>query len=414
MDERKSFQICKHQVMQAYKLVKENRGAGGIDGVDFEAYDKNLKDNLYKLWNRMSSGSYFPKPVRGVEIPKKNGKKRLLGIPTIEDRIAQMIVRLEFEPMVEPIFYEDSYGYRPGKSAIDAIGITRKRCWKYPWLIEYDIVGLFDNINHEKMIKAVRKHTDEKWIILYIERFLKTPIILPNGEKKERPAGTPQGGVISPVFANLFLHYAFDTWISKVYPGNPWARYADDGVIHCRTEQEAQKILLELGERFRDCGLEVHPGKSKIVYCKNDKSLAEKEHTSFDFLGYTFRSRHARNKQGIFFNTFTPAVSKEAAKVFREKIRRVIKGTQSISLEKLAENINPIVRGWMNYFMVYRSREARKEIDYVNQILVRWIKKKYKTVRRNWGKAWRMTARIAKSTPELFYHWQKGIKPTTG
>jgi RNA-directed DNA polymerase len=339
---------------------------------------------------------------------------RLLGIPTIEDRIAQMVVRLEFEPMVEPIFWEDSYGYRPNRSAIDAIGVTRERCWKYPWVIEYDIVGLFDNIDHELMMKAVRWHTDEKWLTLYIERFLKAPIILSSRERKERTSGTPQGGVISPVLANLFLHYAIDTWLTRNHPGNPWVRYADDGVIHCRTKLEAEKLLLALSQRMRECGLEIHPEKSKIVYCKSDRFQGEHVNESFDFLGYTFRSRSVRNKEGAFFNTFTPAVSKSSAKAFREKIRATVKGMHSIALENLAEHLNPIVRGWMNYFMVYRSREARKEIDYVNQILVRWIKRKYKTTRRNWGKAWRMLARLAQSTPSLFYHWQRGIKPTIG
>ena len=233
MQEGKSFQISKHQVLQAYKCVKANKGAGGIDGINFEEYEKDLKNNLYKLWNRMSSGSYFPKPVKGVEIPKKNGKMRLLGIPTIEDRIAQMVVRLTFEPIVEPLFYDNSFGYRPNRSAIDAVGITRERCWKMPWLIEFDIVGLFDNIDHTMMMKAVMWHTDEKWVILYIKRFLRTPIVMNDGELKERSSGTPQGGVISPVLANLFMHYAFDTWISRKYPQNPWVRYADDGVIHC-------------------------------------------------------------------------------------------------------------------------------------------------------------------------------------
>ena len=195
MKEGKSFHISKHQVMQAYKCVKANKGAGGIDGVDFEIYEKDLKNNLFKLWNRMSSGSYFPKPVKGVEIPKKNGKIRLLGIPTIEDRIAQMVIKLTFEPIVEPIFYNDSYGYRPNRSAIDAVAVTRERCWKMPWMIEYDIIGLFDNIDHDKMMKAVKWHTDEKWVLLYIERVLKAPMVMPSGDVKERTFGTPQGGL---------------------------------------------------------------------------------------------------------------------------------------------------------------------------------------------------------------------------
>jgi len=323
-------------------------------------------------------------------------------------------VRLEFEPLVERIFLEDSYGYRPNRSAGDAIGVTRERCWRYPWLIEYDIVGLFDNIDHELMMRAVRHHTDEKWIILYIERFLKAPIMLPSGELKERDSGTPQGGVISPVLANLFLHYAIDVWLTREHPENPWVRYADDGVIHCRTELEARRILQELSDRLKKCGLEIHPEKSRIVYCKSDKFKGDHENTSFDFLGYTFRTRSARNKQGVFFNTFTPAVSKDSAKAFREKIRALVKGTHNISLEKLAELLNPVIRGWMNYFMVYRPSEAQKEINYVNHVLVRWIRKKYKRIRRNWGRAWRMLLRSAQTTPRLFYHWQRGIRPAIG
>ena len=246
MGERKSFEISRHQVLEAYKRVKANHGAGGIDGVSIEEFEKDLKNNLYKIWNRMSSGCYFPEAVRGVEIPKKNGKKRLLGIPTIGDRVAQMTVRMSLEPLVEPIFCENSYGYRPKRSAIDAIGVTRERCWKTPWVLEFDIKGLFDNIDHELLMKAVRKHTDSKWVILYIERFLKAPIRMPDGTIQQRECGTPQGGVISPVLANLFMHYAFDKWMEKKFPANQWVRYADDGIVHCRTKEEAEYIAREL------------------------------------------------------------------------------------------------------------------------------------------------------------------------
>lgn len=414
MQEGKSFHISKHQVLEAYKCVKANRGAGGVDGVDFETYEKDLKSNLYKVWNRMSSGSYYPKAVRGVEIPKKNGKTRLLGIPTIEDRIAQMVVRISFEPKVEPHFYGDSYGYRPKKSAIDAVSVTRERCWKYPWLIEYDIVGLFDNIDHEKLMKAVYKHTDEKWVTLYISRFLKAPIVMPSGEVEERNSGTPQGGVISPILANLFMHYTFDRWISKNYPKNPWARYADDGVVHCKSKEEAEEILENLKSRLLECGLEIHPQKTKMVYCRSDKFNGRHENESFDFLGYTFRTRLAKSKNGSFFQTFSPAVSDSAAKSFRDKIRTIRRGCKNLSLEEYAREINPIVRGWMNYFMKFGSREARKQIDYVNMSMVRWLTRKYKRIKRSKGKAWRMLARLSKAQPELFYHWTIGIRPTIG
>lgn len=414
MKEGKSFQISKHLILEAFKRVKANKGAGGVDGIDIESYEKNLKDNLYKLWNRMSSGSYFPKAVRGVEIPKKNGNNRLLGIPTIEDRIAQMAVRLVFEPKAEEVFYEDSYGYRPNKSAIDAISVTRERCWKIPWVIEYDIVGLFDNIDHEKMMKAVEHHTDEKWIILYCERFLKAPMQLPSGEIVKRTSGTPQGGVISPVMSNLFLHYAFDRWISKTYPLNFWVRFADDGIVHCRTEKEAKEIMEALKARAKECGLEIHPEKSKIVYCRSDHFNGKYENESFDFLGYTFRRRYVKSRNGKFFNTFSPAVSRSSAKSFRSKIKECRLQCRTKSILGLAELFNPIIRGWTNYFMQFCAREARNTIDYVNKTLVQWIKGKYKTVRRSEGKAWRMLSRIAKSNINLFHHWKMGIVPMIG
>lgn len=416
MKEGKSFEISQHQVLEAYKRVKANKGAGGIDGVDFEEFEKDYKNNLYKLWNRMSSGSYFPKAVRGVEIPKKNGKKRLLGIPTIEDRVAQMVVRMNFEPIVELIFSSNSFGYRPNRSAIDAIGITRERCWDMPWIIEFDIKGLFDNIDHDLMMKAVKKHTDNKWIILYIERFLKAPMKMPNGNIEQRGAGTPQGGVISPVLANLFLHYTFDMWMEKSFRRNPWARYADDGVIHCQTKEEAGRILEKLKERMKDCKLEIHPEKTRIVYCRSDRNNREdkQEHESFDFLGYTFRKRFARSKIGHFFNAFTPAVSKSASQGFRDKIKEIRRNNKIATIYKIAEIMNPIIRGWANYFTKFCSSEARKSLDYVNHSLVRWVRRKYKTIRRSKGKAWRYLARLAKIEPNLFYHWQKGIIPSIG
>lgn len=414
MKEGKSFEISQHQVLEAYKRVKANHGAGGVDGINFTEFEKELKNNLYKLWNRMSSGCYFPVAVKGVEIPKKNGKKRLLGIPTITDRVAQMVVRLNFEPLVEPIFCKDSYGYRPNCSAIDAIRVTRERCWKMAWLIEFDIKGLFDNIDHELMMKAVHKHTDSKWIILYIERFLKAPMMMPDGTIKERNSGTPQGGVISPVLANLFMHYAFDRWMEKQFPQNPWARYADDGVIHCRTKEEAEQLLGTLKKRMLACKLEIHPEKTRIVYCRSDKYPERHEHESFDFLGYTFRRRLVKSKSGNFFNSFTPAVSKSAGLHFRDSIREIRKDNKILSLEELAEIMNPVIRGWSNYFSKFRASEARKILDYVNLTLIRFIRFKYKTVRKSEAKAYRYLIRVARAQPDLFYHWQMGIRPTIG
>jgi len=265
MDKTKSYEISKHVVMEAFQKVKDNKGAAGIDDESLEAFEANLKNNLYKIWNRMSSGSYFPPPVKAVEIPKKSGGRRMLGVPSVADRVAQMVAKIYFEPKVEPYFHKDSYGYRPRKSAVDALKVTRQRCWDYDWVLEFDIKGLFDNIDHKLLMKAVRKHTDNPWVILYIKRWLTAPFQMFDGTVKERTKGTPQGGVISPILANLFLHYAFDRWMDKNHPGKPFARYADDGVAHCKSKTQAEELHISLRERFLACGLELNPEKNP--YC---------------------------------------------------------------------------------------------------------------------------------------------------
>ncbi len=266
----KPFMIEKRQVYEAYKAVKSNKGVAGVDGQTIEQFEADLGGNLYKIWNRMSSGSYFPPPVRAVTIPKKSGGERILGVPTVGDRIAQMVVKQLIEPDLDPIFLPNSYGYRPRKSALDAVGVTRERCWKYDWVLEFDIKGLFDNLPHELLLRAVQKHVKCKWALLYIERWLTAPMEK-EGLLIERTRGTPQGGVISPILSNLFLHYAFDLWMTRTHPGLPWCRYADDGLVHCRSEQEAEALKAELQARLAECGLEMHPTKTKIVYCKDGK-----------------------------------------------------------------------------------------------------------------------------------------------
>lgn len=415
MEEGKAFKITKKEVWQAYKSVKANRGAGGIDRIDFDKYEENLGNNLYKLWNRMSSGSYFPKPVKGVEIPKKNGKKRLLGIPTIDDRVAQMTIKNRIEPVLEPVFYNDSYGYRPNKSAIDAIGTTRERCWKMSWVLEFDIVGMFDNIDHEKLMRALKKHVSEKWILLYTERSLKAPMIMPNGDKIERTKGTPQGGVGSPIWSNLFMHYCFDRWMSVNFQGNPWARYADDGLVHCISKKQAEYIQSKLKKRLQECGLQMHPEKTKIVYCRSERFDEEKhENEKFDFLGYTFQTRWIKGSNGVFMKAFSPAVSKEASQRLRSKIKQIIKQNATASIEQLTVLINPIVRGWLNYYRVFFKSRADKEANYINFALVGWIRRKYKSVQKSRKKAWRKLVNWAKYNKGLFYHWQLGILPTSG
>ena len=334
LDKPKPFDISKVLVWEAYRQVKANKGGAGVDRESLEEFDKKLSKNLYKIWNRLSSGSYFPPSVRGVEIPKKQGGTRLLGVPTVSDRIAQMTIKLMFEPEVEPHFLEDSYGYRPNKSALDAIGVTRKRCWSYDWLIEFDIRGLFDNIDHELLMKAVRCHTDNKCILLYIERWIKAPIELVDGTIRDRNSGTPQGGVISPILSNLFLHYAFDTWMTRNHPESVWCRYADDGICHCKTKEQAEALLLKLEQRFKDCKLEIHPEKTKIVYCKiGNHNKDYQGNTSFVFLGYEFRARRAENRNTkTVFTGFLPAISAKAEKSILEKVRSLhIKGRSDLS-----------------------------------------------------------------------------------
>lgn len=407
MSKTKPFTIPKDLVVEAYKLVKVNAGAAGVDQQSLTDFDKDLKNNLYKIWNRMSSGTYFPPPVKAVSIPKKQGGTRILGVPTVSDRIAQMVVKLMFEPTVEPHFYPDSYGYRPNKSALDAVGVTRQRCWQYDWCLEFDIKGLFDNIDHELLLKAVRKHTDNKWVILYIERWLRAPMQLPDGSLVQRTKGTPQGGVISPVLSNLFLHYVFDAWMTKHHPEAPWCRYADDGLVHCRTETAAQRILAELKERFEACDLELHSTKTKIVYCKDGRRKGQYSQEEFTFLGYTFRCRmvKCRARNSLFLG-FTPAASKEAQKSMRaETRRRGFRNRTELELEDIANMYNPVLRGWIQYYGCYHPTALHSVLRHFNKTLVEWAMRKYKKLRGRKTKAGIFLEKIAEREPQLFVHW---------
>jgi RNA-directed DNA polymerase len=415
MDKTKSYKISKHIVVEAFRRVKANKGAAGIDDESLEAFEASLKNNLYKIWNRMSSGSYFPPPVKAVEIPKKTGGKRILGVPTVADRVAQMVAKIYFEPTVEPHFHPDSYGYRPGKSALDAVAITRQRCWKYNWVLEFDIKGLFDNIDHELLMKAVRKHTNNPWVILYIQRWLVAPFHMPDGTIKERTKGTPQGGVISPVLANLFLHYAFDMWMERNHPSNAFARYADDGVVHCSSLEEAEQLHKSLKERFAQCGLELHPEKTRIVYCKDDDRREEYPDTKFDFLGYTFRPRRSKSKYGKHFINFTPAISNKAKKAIRQTIRgwrMHLKPDKT--LEDLSRMYNPIIRGWINYYGRFYKSELYSVLRHLDRALVRWVVRKYKKLYRHKRRATHWLGQIARREPNLFAHWRLGIRPAAG
>ena len=404
MEKPKPFNISRELVLEGFKKVKANKGAAGIDNQSLEEFEKDLENNLYKLWNRMASGSYFPPPVRAVEIPKRAGGKRLLGIPTVTDRIAQAVAVLAIEANIEKYFHEDSYGYRPGKQALDAVGKTRKRCWEYQWLLEYDIKGLFDNINHEKLMKAVRGHVKEKWALLYIGRWLTVPIQYKD-RLEARTRGTPQGGVISPLLSNLFMHYVTDEWMKRNHANVPWARYADDGIMHFRTREEAASMLEQLGKRLKECDLELHPEKTKIVYCGKEK-LNEKR--SFTFLGYTFQTRRAASsKTGEIFTSFLPAISKEKTKEIRAEIRRDnIRARADLSIEQIAEWYNPKIRGWYNYFGKYYPSKLVKLWKYINKVLALWARSKYKNLRTSRIKAMNLIKRIQAEKENLFFHWK--------
>lgn len=408
----KPFVISKHRVFEAFRLVKANAGSAGVDKQSIAAFEENLKDNLYKLWNRMSSGSYMPPPVRAVPIPKKSGGERLLGVPTVSDRIAQMVVKLEFEPAVEPHFLPDSYGYRAGKSALDAIGETRKRCWDNDWLIEFDIKGLFDNIPHDLLLKAVEKHTDSVWIRLYVKRWLTAPMQMPDGTKIPRAKGTPQGGVISPILANLFLHYVFDKWLERHFPHVVWCRYADDGLVHCKTEAQAVALLQAVRQRFEQCGLELHPVKTKIVYCKDGRRTKCYPNTSFEFLGYSFRRRGCWvGKEQRMILGFTPAVSPSSLKAMRTKIRKSrLRERTDLSLAEIAGWLNPIMRGWLEYYGKYTRSAMYAIVRHVNKALGRWATRKFKSLRCRKIGATEFVERCMKRNPGLFVHWREGMK----
>ena len=409
MNPRKPFEIPKEIVWEAYKRVKENKGVYGVDEVSIQDFEINLKGNLYKLWNRMSSGSYFPSAVRTVEIPKKDGSKRPLGIPTVADRIAQTAVKMILEPKVEPHFHSDSYGFRPKKSAHEALGVTRQRCWRYDWVLDVDIQGFFDNLDHTLLMKAVRKHTDSKWIHLYIERWLKAPAQAPDGTQVIRDKGTPQGGVISPLLANIFLHYAFDEWMRRNYASIPFERYADDIVVHLKSQAQADMLKCALTQRLAECRLELNPQKTKVVYCKDEDRQGPCQDIQFDFLGYTFRPRKAKNrKTGRVFCSFTPGVSSQAVKKMRSSIcnwhlRRHGRKT----LHEIADFINPVTRGWINYYGKFHKSALYPVFRHQLEChLVKWSMNKYKKLRRCPRRTRHWLKRIAAQNPMLFAHWQ--------
>jgi RNA-directed DNA polymerase len=405
----KPFCISKWVVWEGYQRVRANGGAAGVDAKSIEDFEKDLKNNLYRIWNRMSSGTYFPPPVKTVEIPKKDGGVRSLGIPTVSDRVAQTVVKLYLEPGVEPSFHPDSYGYRPKKSALDAVGVARQRCWHYDWVLDLDIRGFFDNLDHALVMRAVEKYTQCRWILLYIKRWLETPTMREDGTLVPRTKGTPQGGVISPLLANIFLHLGFDDWMRRMHPEVPFERYADDVVAHCRSEKQAKQILDSIRERLKRCHLELHPVKTKVVYCKDGKRKGRYLHEKFDFLGYTFRPRQALNRWGEFFTSFSPAVSNEAAKRMRQEMRRGrIHLWSDATLDDVARIWNPVLRGWIQYYGRFYKSALTPVLRHFNRCLVKWAMRKYKRFRGHQRRAEHWLGRIARREPWRFAHWQEG------
>lgn len=413
MGDAKPYLISKRLVWEAWKRVKANRGAAGVDGESIEVFEKDLKGNLYKLWNRMSSGSYFPPPVRQVEIPKQSGGTRALGIPTVADRVAQTVAKMELEPVVEPTFHPDSYGYRPKKSALDAVATARQRCWRADWVIDLDIRAFFDSLDHDLILRAVAHHTESPWVRLYIARWLRAPVQLADGTVQERTKGTPQGGVVSPLLANIFMHYAFDVWMKREMPAVPFERYADDAVVHCKSEEQARRVLEAIRDRLSACGLELHAEKTRIVYCKDDDRKGEHEHVKFDFLGFTFQPRRAKNRWGKFFVSFLPAISTRAANAVRAKIRgwRMASTRNNQTLQDLARLTDPVVRGWMNYYGRFYRSKCVQVLRHLNNALVTWARRKYKRFRRRERAAAHWLGAIALREPRLLALWSLGVRP---
>ena len=403
----KSFVIPKRMVWEAFKRVAANKGAAGVDGETLEDFEADLENNLYKIWNRMSSGSYFPPPVLAVEIPKPHGEgTRVLGVPTVADRVAQTVVAMQLEARTEAIFHDDSYGYRPGRSALDAVETCRRRCWKKDWVIDLDVASFFDSVDHDLLVKAVEVNTDHKWVVLYVKRWLQAPMMQPDGTLVKRDRGTPQGSAVSPVLANLFLHYAFDLWMGREFPSVEFERYADDVVVHCVTERQACRVLAAIAQRLAEVGLRLHPDKTKIVYCKDDKRRGSFDVTSFTFLGFLFCCRTQSTRQGVLFGGFTPAISPVALKAISREVRqwRLHRRTR-LDLADLAERINPIVRGWMNYYGRFHRSQLYRLLRRINAYLVRWARNKYRRLT-SFKRVNRWWHRLVNRQPDLFTHWR--------
>ena len=400
----KPFDIPKGLVVKAYRQVKANKGCAGVDGQSLYDFEKDLNNNLYKLWNRLSSGSYHPSPVKHVEIEKLDGGVRPLGIPTVADRIAQTVVKLLIEPELESHFHPDSYGYRPGKSAHQALKKTLERSRERAWVLDMDIQGFFDSIDHGLLMKVVNKHVKERWIRLYIQRWLTVPVQHDDGCLVQRTKGTPQGGIISPLLANLFLHYAFDVWMQKHYSRVTFERYADDIVCHCGSEFEVRELKSQLEKRFQACGLTLHPEKTKLVYCKSQWRRGNYPIVSFDFLGFSFGPRYKRAKDGSRTVYFMANISHRAAKHIRGQIKHwPWRYWYQCELEEISEYCQNKLRGWMNYYGLFGKHYIREILFHFDKRLRRWSMNKYKEL--TVMQAAKCVNELRKSSRNVFAHW---------
>lgn len=393
-------------VLEAYRHVKANRGAAGIDKVSLEMFEAHLSSNLYKLWNRLASGSYFPPPVQAVEIPKKSGGVRVLGVPTVADRIAQTVIKARIEGELERLFHPDSYGYRPNKSAADAVAVIRERNWKTPWVVEFDIQRAFDELSWNLIRRLVRKHVKEPWALLYIERWLTAPMVTKEGAVVPRSKGTPQGGVVSPMLMNLVMHYVFDEWMRKEQPQCSFVRYADDAVVHCRSDRQAKFMLMAIEWRLKEYGLSIHPQKSGVVYCQSSRRGRPYPKTQFTFLGFTFRPRSAKSPDGKLYTGFLPAASREAIKEMMRKMRSwKLPQQTSASLYELAERYNPVLRGWFNYYGCFYKTALQRVYDQFDRKLAQWARRKYRSLARHKMRSFEWLAKAMGRQPRLFDHW---------
>jgi RNA-directed DNA polymerase len=414
-DESKSYPITKEQVWEAFKLVKSRGGSAGVDGISISEISKEPEKHLYPVWNRLASGSYFPQAVKRVKIPKSDSKVRQLGIPTVKDRVAQMVIGKELEAIVEPLFSDSSFGYRPNRSAHQAVEQARTNCWQYAWAIDMDIKGFFDNIDHGLMIRTLRHFTDRKHIITYVKRWLKAPIQLKDGTQiQNTEKGTPQGGVISPLLANIFLHVVFDKWMEQNFPDCPFERYADDIIVHAKNERYARYVLKQIRLRMEECKLELHPDKTKIVYCnrKGRKKRKEAKHKSFDFLGFTFSTRMVKTKDGDLIKGFSPSISKKSMKrITAECYNLGFHRWTFMDIHQLSKVLSPKIRGWINYYGRFHKSGMELLFRFLNRRLIQWAFNKYKRFKRrkvsHYARKWLMN--IAKDFSNIFPHWQHGF-----